>query len=112
MLQTEEEFLAGLTNDFTEDPMDRDDDEDEEEDEDESEESDEEVEEEGRKESGDGGRKSKSIDSSVGKSADVGSMVLALQKEGESKVKLALIFVMSCVLCTGLQCTEIFNVKC
>uniref|UniRef100_A0A668AMV0 Timeless circadian clock n=1 Tax=Myripristis murdjan TaxID=586833 RepID=A0A668AMV0_9TELE len=69
---TEEEFLAGLTNDFPEDPMDRDDDEEEDEDEDEFEESDEEVEEEGRKESGDGGRKSKSINSSVGKSADVG----------------------------------------
>uniref|UniRef100_A0A668A7X9 Timeless circadian clock n=1 Tax=Myripristis murdjan TaxID=586833 RepID=A0A668A7X9_9TELE len=81
---TEEEFLAGLTNDFPEDPMDRDDDEEEDEDEDEFEESDEEVEEEGRKESGDGGRKSKSINSSVGKSADVGPMVLALQKEGMS----------------------------
>uniref|UniRef100_A0A668AE44 Timeless circadian clock n=1 Tax=Myripristis murdjan TaxID=586833 RepID=A0A668AE44_9TELE len=63
----------------------KDDDEEEDEDEDEFEESDEEVEEEGRKESGDGGRKSKSINSSVGKSADVGPMVLALQKEGFSQ---------------------------
>uniref|UniRef100_UPI003AAC0EDC protein timeless homolog isoform X1 n=1 Tax=Centroberyx gerrardi TaxID=166262 RepID=UPI003AAC0EDC len=79
---TEEEFLAGLTEDFTDDPMDRDDEEEEEEDE--SEESEEEGEEHERKESGAGGRRSKSLDSTVVKRADVGTMVYALQNDGMS----------------------------
>ncbi|KAG8007909.1 Protein timeless-like protein [Nibea albiflora] len=79
---TEEEFLEGLTQEFPDDPVDRDE---EDEDEDESDESEgEEDEEPQREKSQNGGRRSQSLNSSVEGRADVGSMVYALQQEGMS----------------------------
>lgn len=83
--QTEEEFLVGLTQGFPDDPVDGDD---EDEGEDESEESEEEMDEEREKEkSQNGGRRSQSLHSPVEMRADVGSMVSALQQEGETVLK-------------------------
>ncbi|KAF7659770.1 hypothetical protein LDENG_00293260 [Lucifuga dentata] len=77
---TEEEFLAGLTESFTDDAMGRDDEEEEAE---ESEESEEEEEEQEREQS-QNGRSSQSARSTVERRADVSTMVLALQQEGMS----------------------------
>lgn len=80
--QSEEEFLSGLTQEFPDDSVDRDD-----EDEDESEESEEEEEEEEeqeRKESQHRGRRSQSLQSAVERRADVGSMVFTLHQEGQN----------------------------
>ncbi|XP_056129542.1 protein timeless homolog isoform X2 [Lampris incognitus] len=74
---TEEEFLADLKG-LTEDPMGEDE---ELEEEDEFEGSEEEGNEQERKASGGGGRRSKSFDPTVGKTADIGIMVHALQEE-------------------------------
>lgn len=91
--QTEEEFLVGLTQGFPDEPVDRDD---EDEGEDESEESEEEEDEEQEREnSQNGGRRSQSLHSPVERRADVGTMVYALQQEGETKAKR--IFVLSLV---------------
>uniref|UniRef100_A0A3B4WML2 Timeless circadian clock n=1 Tax=Seriola lalandi dorsalis TaxID=1841481 RepID=A0A3B4WML2_SERLL len=79
---TEEEFLVGLTQGSPDDSMDRDDEEDGE---DESEESDEEEDEEHeREESQNSARRSQSMNSTVERRADVGTMVNALQQEGRS----------------------------
>lgn len=81
-LKTEEEFLEGLTQGFPDESMDRDD---EDEGEDESEESEEET--DGEREadkSQNGGRRNQSLHSPVERRADVGSMVSALQQEGET----------------------------
>ncbi|XP_023284095.1 protein timeless homolog, partial [Seriola lalandi dorsalis] len=76
---TEEEFLVGLTQGSPDDSMDRDDEEDE------SEESDEEEDEEHeREESQNSARRSQSMNSTVERRADVGTMVNALQQEGRS----------------------------
>ncbi|XP_035517509.1 protein timeless homolog [Morone saxatilis] len=77
---TEEEFLEGLTQDFPDDSVDRDD---EDEEEDECEESEEEEDQEQEK-SQNGGRRSQSLHSQVERRADVGNMVLTLQQEGLS----------------------------
>lgn len=78
-MQTEEEFLDSLTQGFPDDPEDRDD-----ENEDESEESEEEEDEEPQRDkSQNGGRRGQSLHSPVEKRADVGTMVYALQQEGE-----------------------------
>ncbi|TKS71507.1 Protein timeless -like protein [Collichthys lucidus] len=77
---TEEEFLEGLTQEFPDDPVDRDEDEDES---DESEE--EEDEEQEQANSQNRGRRSQSLNSSVEGRPDVGSMVYALQQEGLSQ---------------------------
>ncbi|XP_070815087.1 protein timeless homolog [Chaetodon trifascialis] len=84
---TEEEFLEGLTQDFPDDSVDRDD---EDEGEDESEESEEEEgEEQEREKSQNGGRRSQSLSQSlhspVERRADIGAMVRALQQEGLSE---------------------------
>ncbi len=79
--QTEEEFLEGLTQGFPDDPDDRDD---EDEGDDESEESEEEGDEEQEGEKSQiGGRRSQNLNSPVEARADVGTMVYALQQEGE-----------------------------
>lgn len=81
-LKTEEEFLEGLTQGFPDDSLGRDD---EDEGEDESEESEEET--DGEREadrSQNGGRRSQSLQSPVERRADLGSLVSALQQEGET----------------------------
>lgn len=76
--QTEEEFLAGLTQELPDDSVDRDHEEDE------SEDSEEEEEEDGeREESQNGIRRSHSVE----RRTDVVAMVTALQQEGETKAK-------------------------
>ncbi|XP_038553414.1 protein timeless homolog [Micropterus salmoides] len=75
---TEEEFLEGLTQDFPDDPVDRDD-----EDDDGSEESEEEEEQE-RGLSQNGGRRSQSLHFPAERREDVVSMVYAVQQEGMS----------------------------
>lgn len=82
--QTEEEFLEGLTQEFPDDPVDRDEEEEEEDESDESEGEEEEDEEQERPKSQNRGRRSQSLNSSVEGRADVGSMVYALQQEGEA----------------------------
>ncbi|XP_026163887.1 protein timeless homolog isoform X2 [Mastacembelus armatus] len=74
---TEEEFLTGLTQDFPEDCVVRDDEEDE------SEESEEEEDEEQGKEESQNGR-SQSMHSTVGRRTDVDAMVNELQQDGMS----------------------------
>ncbi|XP_067361897.1 protein timeless homolog isoform X2 [Channa argus] len=76
---TEEEFLAGLTQGFTDESVYRND---EEEREDESEESEEEDEDQGRKESQTNLRKSPSLHSPVERRTDLGTMLNMLQQEG------------------------------
>lgn len=85
LLQTEEEFLAELTQGAEDDPVDGDDPEDE------SEESEEEdVEEQERESSPNGGRKTQVTRFSGERRRDVETAVYALQQEGETKARLAL----------------------
>ncbi|XP_060898705.1 protein timeless homolog [Labrus mixtus] len=79
---TEEEFLDSLTQGFPDDPVERDNEDDGE---DESEESEEDEEEEEKRETSlNEGRRTQTLHSPVGKRADVGNMVWALQQEGMS----------------------------
>lgn len=78
--QTEEEFLAELTQDFPGESVDRDDEEDESE---ESEGEEEEAEHEGE-ESPNGIRRSQSFHSTAERRPDVGTVVNSLRQEGET----------------------------
>lgn len=84
LVQTEEEFLAELTQGTQDDPVDRDD-------EFESEESEEEdLEEQESERSLNGGRRSQGMHSTGERRPDVENMVYALQQEGETKARLPL----------------------
>lgn len=84
LVQTEEEFLAELTQGTQDDPVDRDD-------EYESEESEEEdLEEQESERSLNGGRRSQGMHSTGERRPDVENMVYSLQQEGETKARLPL----------------------
>lgn len=87
-MQTEEEFLAELTQGTQDDPVDR---VDEYEQEDESEESEaEDLEEQESERPLNGGRRSQGMHSTGGRRPDVEKMVYALKQEGETKARLPL----------------------
>ncbi|KAM7401954.1 hypothetical protein PAMP_017231 [Pampus punctatissimus] len=94
---TEEEFLSGLTQEFPDDPVDRDDEEDE------SEESEKEEEEEQEREESQNGRRSHSLQSTVERRADVGTMVSTLHQEGMSG---PLLWLQNCLNKTALDREE------
>ncbi|XP_069007314.1 protein timeless homolog [Embiotoca jacksoni] len=82
MPQTEEDFLAELTQGSPDDPADRDDEDERDDESEESEEEDDEAQE--REISQNGGSRNRSTQRSVERRADVDSMVSALQQEGMS----------------------------
>lgn len=82
LLQTEEEFLAGLTQDLQDDPLNRDDDDDESDDESDDGEEDGAQE---REKSQNVEKRSPNFPLTIKRRADIGSMVNALQQEGKIK---------------------------
>ncbi|CAK6955724.1 protein timeless homolog [Scomber scombrus] len=98
---TEEDFLSGLTQEFPDDLVDRDDDEDASEESEEEEE--EEEEEQEREKSQNGGRRSQSLQSPVERRADVGAMVSNLHQEGMSG---PLLWLQNCLNKTALDREE------
>lgn len=84
LLQTEEEFLAGLTQDLQDDPLDRDDDDDDDESDDESDDGEEAGDQE-REKSQNVEKRSPNFPLTIKSRADIGSMVNALQQEGKIK---------------------------
>ncbi|XP_037534837.1 protein timeless homolog [Nematolebias whitei] len=80
---TEEEFLAGLTQDLQDDPLDRDDDDDDDESDNESDDGEEDGDQE-REKSQNVEKRSPNFPLTIKRRADIGSMVNALQQEGMS----------------------------
>ncbi|XP_053172566.1 protein timeless homolog [Scomber japonicus] len=99
---TEEDFLSGLTQEFPDDLVDRDDDEDASE-ESEEEEEEEEEEQEREKSKKNGRRRSQSVQSPVERRADVGAMVSNLHQEGMSG---PLLWLQNCLNRTALDREE------
>ncbi|KAM7422367.1 hypothetical protein PAMA_010430 [Pampus argenteus] len=97
---TEEEFLSGLTQEFPDDSVDRDDEDDESE---ESEKEEEEEEEEQEGEEPQNGRRGHSLQSTVERRADVGTMVSTLHQEGMSG---PLLWLQNCLNKTALDREE------